>query len=199
MTSSASHSVQPAGGGLIAGLIAASARRPFIAIFFVAALTAWGVVSLRRAPLDAIPDLSDVQVIVFTEWMGQSPDRVEDQITYPVSSALISAPRVQAVRGQSMFGMSFVNVIFDEGTDMYWARSRVLEYLSSVRAKLPEGVNPILGPDATGVGWVVEYALVDKTGKLARLQRPPDAALGKARAINAACVASDDIRLKSKK
>ncbi|HXN30569.1 MAG TPA: efflux RND transporter permease subunit, partial [Polyangiaceae bacterium] len=163
MTSSASHSVQPAGGGLIAGLIAASARRPFIAIFFVAALTAWGVVSLRRAPLDAIPDLSDVQVIVFTEWMGQSPDRVEDQITYPVSSALISAPRVQAVRGQSMFGMSFVNVIFDEGTDMYWARSRVLEDLSSVRAKLPEGVNPILGPDATGVGWVVEYALVDKT------------------------------------
>ena len=165
MTSSASHSVQPAGGGLIAGLIAASARRPFIAIFFVAALTAWGVVSLRRAPLDAIPDLSDVQVIVFTEWMGQSPDRVEDQITYPVSSALISAPRVQAVRAQSMFGMSFVNVIFDEGTDMYWARSRVLEDLSSVRAKLPEGVNPILGPDATGVGWVVEYALVDKTGK----------------------------------
>ena len=151
--------------GLIARLIAASARRPFIAILFVAALTAWGWVSLTRAPLDAIPDLSDVQVIVFTEWMGQSPDLVEDQITYPISAALIAAPKVQAVRGQSMFGMSFVNVIFDEGTDIYWARSRVLEYMSSVRAKLPAGVNPTLGPDATGVGWVFEYALVDKTGK----------------------------------
>jgi copper/silver efflux system protein len=151
--------------GLIARLIAASARRPFLTILFVAALTAWGWVSLKRAPLDAIPDLSDVQVIVFTEWMGQSPDLVEDQITYPISAALISAPKVQAVRGQSMFGMSFVNVIFDDGTDIYWARSRVLEYMSSVRSKLPQGVNPTLGPDATGVGWVFEYALVDKSGK----------------------------------
>src|SRR5579872_4008700 len=107
------------------------------------------------APLDAIPDPSDVQVICFTGWMGQSPDLVEDQVTYPISAALISATKVQAVRGQSMFGMSFVNVIFDEGTDIYWARSRVLEYLSSVRDKLPQGVNPVLGPDATGVGWVV--------------------------------------------
>jgi Cu(I)/Ag(I) efflux system membrane protein CusA/SilA len=152
-------------GGAISWLIAASAHRPFLTILVVAALTAWGWVSLRRAPLDAIPDLSDVQVIVFTEWMGQSPDLVEDQITYPISSALISAPKVQAVRGQSMFGMSFVNVIFDEGTDIYWARSRVLEYLSSVRDKLPRGVNPVLGPDATGVGWVFEYALVDTSGK----------------------------------
>jgi Cu(I)/Ag(I) efflux system membrane protein CusA/SilA len=151
--------------GFIARVIAASARRPLLTILFVAALTAWGWVSLQRAPLDAIPDLSDVQVIVFTEWMGQSPDLVEDQITYPISSALISAPKVQAVRGQSMFGMSFVNVIFDEGTDIYWARSRVLEYLSSVRDKLPQGVNPALGPDATGVGWVFEYALVDTSGK----------------------------------
>jgi Cu(I)/Ag(I) efflux system membrane protein CusA/SilA len=151
--------------GIIARLIAASASRPFLTILFVAALTVWGWVSLQRAPLDAIPDLSDVQVIVFTEWMGQSPDLVEDQITYPISTALISAPKVQAVRGQSMFGMSFVNVIFDEGTDIYWARSRVLEYLSSVRDKLPKGVNPILGPDATGVGWVFEYALVDASGK----------------------------------
>ncbi len=154
-----------ASSGLIERLIAASARRPFMTILVVAALTAWGWVSLRGAPLDAIPDLSDVQVIVFTEWMGQSPNLVEDQITYPISSALISAPRVQAVRGQSMFGMSFVNVIFDEGTDIYWARSRVLEYLSSVRDKLPQGVNPVLGPDATGVGWVFEYALVDTSGK----------------------------------
>jgi Cu(I)/Ag(I) efflux system membrane protein CusA/SilA len=151
--------------GWIARLIAASAQRPFLTILFVAALAAWGWVSLRRAPLDAIPDLSDVQVIVFTEWMGQSPDLVEDQITYPISAALISAPKVQAVRGQSMFGMSFVNVIFEDGTDIYWARSRVLEYMSSVRAKLPTGVNPTLGPDATGVGWVFEYAIVDKSGK----------------------------------
>ena len=151
--------------GLIARLIAASANRPFVVILFVAAFTAWGWVSLQRAPLDAIPDLSDVQVIVFTEWMGQSPDLVEDQITYPISTALISAPRVQAVRGQSMFGMSFVNIIFDEGTDIYWARSRVLEYLSAVRDRLPRGVNPVLGPDATGVGWVFEYAVVDTSGK----------------------------------
>jgi Cu(I)/Ag(I) efflux system membrane protein CusA/SilA len=151
--------------GLVARVIAASASRPLLTILLVAALTAWGFVSLRSAPLDAIPDLSDVQVIVFTEWMGQSPDLVEDQVTYPISASLIAAPKVQAVRGQSMFGMSFVNVIFEDGTDIYWARSRVLEYLSSVRDKLPRGVNPVLGPDATGVGWVFEYALVDKTGK----------------------------------
>lgn len=151
--------------GLVARLIAACAHRPFLTVLFVAAFAAWGWVSLKQAPLDAIPDLSDVQVIVFTEWMGQSPDLVEDQITYPISAALIAAPKVQAVRGQSMFGMSFVNVIFEDGTDIYWARSRVLEYMSSARAKLPAGVNPTLGPDATGVGWVFEYALIDKTGK----------------------------------
>ncbi|HEV8246429.1 MAG TPA: CusA/CzcA family heavy metal efflux RND transporter [Polyangiaceae bacterium] len=155
----------PQGPGLVARVIAASAARPFFTILFVAALSVWGWVSLTRAPLDAIPDLSDVQVIVFTEWMGQSPDLVEDQITYPISAALIAAPKVQAVRGQSMFGMSFVNVIFEDGTDIYWARSRVLEYMSSVRAKLPQGTNPTLGPDATGVGWVFEYALIDKSGK----------------------------------
>ena len=154
-----------AGPGIIARIIAASANRPFMTILFVAALGAWGFVSLRQAPLDAIPDLSDVQVVIFTEWVGQSPDLVEDQITYPISAALIAAPRVQAVRGQSMFGMSFVNVVFQDGTDIYWARSRVLEYMSSVRAKLPAGVDPTLGPDATGVGWVFEYALVDRTGK----------------------------------
>jgi copper/silver efflux system protein len=151
--------------GIIARLIAASAARPLLTILFVAALAVWGWVSLKHTPLDAIPDLSDVQVIVFSEWQGQSPDLVEDQLTYPISAALISAPKVQAVRGQSMFGMSFVTVIFQDGTDIYWARSRVLEYMSSVRAKLPAGVNPTLGPDATGVGWVFEYALVDKTGK----------------------------------
>jgi Cu(I)/Ag(I) efflux system membrane protein CusA/SilA len=163
--SSSPESASANGPGIIARVIAASAHRPFLTVLFVTALAAWGFVSLRQAPLDAIPDLSDVQVIVFTEWMGQSPDLVEDQITYPVSAALIAAPKVRAVRGQSMFGMSFVNVIFEDGTDIYWARSRVLEYMSSVRAKLPAGVNPTLGPDATGVGWVFEYALVDRTGK----------------------------------
>jgi copper/silver efflux system protein len=163
--SGSTPTVDGAEQGLIARIIAASANRPFLTILFVAAFAAWGWVSLQRAPLDAIPDLSDVQVIVFTEWMGQSPDLVEDQVTYPISAALVAAPKVQAVRGQSMFGMSFVNVIFEDGTDIYWARSRVLEYMSSVRAKLPQGVNPTLGPDATGVGWVFEYALVDKTGK----------------------------------
>jgi Cu(I)/Ag(I) efflux system membrane protein CusA/SilA len=146
-------------------VIATSARHPFSTILCVLALAAWGWVSLERAPLDAIPDLSDVQVIVFTEWVGQSPDLVEDQVTYPISAALVAAPKVRAVRAQSMFGMSFVNVVFEEGTDIYWARSRVLEYLSSARAKLPQGVNPALGPDATGVGWVFEYALVDKSGR----------------------------------
>ena len=144
--SAPSTAPQPVASGFIARLIAASANRPFLTILFVAALTAWGWVSLQRAPLDAIPDLSDVQVIVFTEWMGQSPDLVEDQVTYPISTALISAPKVQAVRGQSMFGMSFVNVIFDDGTDIYWARSRVLEYLSSVRDACRKGSIRSWGP-----------------------------------------------------
>jgi copper/silver efflux system protein len=156
---------QPGALGPIARIIGASARRPFLTIVLVAALAAWGWISLQRAPLDAIPDLSDVQVIIFTEWMGQSPDLIEDQVTYPISAALLSAPKVQAVRGTSMFGMSFVNVIFEDGTDIYWARSRVLEYLNSVQGRLPQGVAPVIGPDATGVGWVFEYALVDKTGK----------------------------------
>ncbi|MDX2089697.1 MAG: CusA/CzcA family heavy metal efflux RND transporter [Kofleriaceae bacterium] len=151
-------------GGVIGGAIAASARNPLLVILVVVALSAWGWLSLRRAPLDAIPDLSDAQVIIFTEWMGRSPDLVEDQITYPISTSLIAAPGVKYVRGQSMFGMSFVYVIFEDGTDMYWARSRVLEYLNEAQARLPEGVSPTLGPDATGVGWVFEYAIVDRKG-----------------------------------
>jgi Cu(I)/Ag(I) efflux system membrane protein CusA/SilA len=152
--------------GFIGRLIEGSARNPFLTLLLIAALTAWAVLSLRNTRLDAIPDLSDTQVIIFTEWMGRSPDLVEDQITYPVSSALVAAPKVKYVRGQSMFGMSFVYVIFEDGTDMYWARSRVLEYLNTVQSKLPEGATATLGPDATGVGWVFEYALVDRTGKL---------------------------------
>jgi len=152
-------------GGLLARLIAASARNPFLALLGAAAFAAWGWYGLTHGPLDAIPDLSDVQVIVFTEWPGQSPDLVEDQITYPVSSALLAAPRVRFVRGQSFFGLSFVYAIFEDGTDMYWARTRVLEYLNEVQARLPAGVTPTLGPDATGVGWVFQYALVDRSGR----------------------------------
>jgi Cu(I)/Ag(I) efflux system membrane protein CusA/SilA len=123
------------------------------------------VLAVRSVPLDAIPDLSDPQVILFTEWMGRSPDLVEDQVTYPMVSSLLAAPRVQAVRGQSMFGMSFIYVIFEEGTDLYWARSRVLEHVNTIRGRLPQGVNPVLGPDATSVGWVFQYALVDRSGQ----------------------------------
>ena len=155
----------PAKEGILGRVISGCARNPFLTILTIAAMTAWGYYSLREVPLDAIPDLSDTQVIVFTEWPGRSPDIVEDQLTYPISSALLSAPGVRFVRGQSFLGLSFVYVIFEDGTDMYWARSRVLEYLNSVSGKLPDGVNPTLGPDATGVGWVFQYALVDTTGK----------------------------------
>jgi Cu(I)/Ag(I) efflux system membrane protein CusA/SilA len=123
---------------VIGRLIALSARHRLIVLVVVALAAGAGVWSLRRTPLDAIPDLSDVQVTVYTEWMGRSPDLIEDQITYPIVTALVGAPRVTAVRGQSMFGMSFVNVIFEDGADLYWARSRVLEYMSSIAAKLPE-------------------------------------------------------------
>ena len=123
------------------------------------------MMSIKRVKLDAIPDLSDPQVIVFTEWMGRSPTLVEDQVTYPIVSKLIGTPHVAAVRGFSMFGMSFVYVIFEEGTDIYWARSRVLEYMNGLRGRLPEGVAPTLGPDATGIGWVFQYTLTDKSGK----------------------------------
>ena len=123
-----------------------------------------GVASMRHVELDAIPDLSDTQVIVFTEWAGRSPTLIEDQVTYPLVTALLSAPRVHEVRGQSMFGMSFVYVVFEEGTDVYWARSRVLELLSSAAERLPESARSRIGPDASGIGWVYQYALVDRSG-----------------------------------
>jgi len=140
-------------------------RNRFIIFLIVVFLTIWGLWALKRVPLDAIPDLSDVQVIVFTDWPGRSPDLVEDQITYPIVSTLLSAPKVSTVRGQSMFGFSFVYVLFEDGTDIYWARSRVLEYMSGIQGRLPGGVTPVMGPDATGVGWVFQYALVDETGR----------------------------------
>jgi Cu(I)/Ag(I) efflux system membrane protein CusA/SilA len=150
---------------LIERVIAASARNKFLVFIFTIFAVAAGIYGLLKTPLDAIPDLSDVQVIVYTEWEGRSPDLVEDQITYPISTVFIAAPKVKFVRGESMFGKSFIYVIFQDGTDIYWARSRVIEYLNSVRGSLPEGVNPVIGPDATGVGWVYQYALVDDTGK----------------------------------
>ena len=150
---------------MIARLIEVCARNRVLTLLGVAAAFTWGVFALRQTPLDAIPDLSDVQVIVSADWPGRSPDLVEDQVTYPVSSALLSAPRVRSVRGQSFFGLSLVYVIFEDGTDLYWARSRVLEYMDAARARLPAGVTPALGPDATGVGWVFEYALVDRSGR----------------------------------
>src|SRR5712672_2768954 len=146
-------------------IIEASARNKFLVFVFTIFAVAAGFYGMMHTPLDAIPDLSDVQVIVYTDWEGRSPDLVEDQITYPISTVFIAAPKVKFVRGESMFGKSFVYVIFEDGTDIYWARSRVIEYLNSVRGSLPEGVNPVIGPDATGVGWVYEYALVDDTGK----------------------------------
>src|SRR5216110_3014974 len=146
-------------------IIEASARNKFLVFVFTIFAVAAGFYGLMHTPLDAIPDLSDVQVIVYTEWEGRSPDLIENQITYPISTRFIAAPRVKFVRGESMFGKSFIYVIFEDGTDIYWARSRVIEYLSAVRGMLPEGVNPVIGPDATGVGWFYEYALVDKTGK----------------------------------
>src|SRR5438552_6097200 len=151
---------------MIERIIAASVRNRFFVFVFTLFAVAGGIYALKNTPLDAIPDLSDAQVIVYTEWEGRSPDLVEDQVTYPISTAFIAAPKVRFVRGESMFGKSFVYVIFQDGTDIYWARSRVIEYLNSIRGTLPEGVNPTIGPDATGVGWVYEYALVDDSHKL---------------------------------
>ncbi|MEW6735182.1 MAG: efflux RND transporter permease subunit, partial [Acidobacteriota bacterium] len=150
---------------MIENLIEYCARHRFIVFAFTLFLTLWGVWAFRNAKLDALPDLSDTQVIIFTEWEGRSPDLIEAQITYPIVTRLVAAPKVKVVRGQSFFGLSFVYAIFEDGTDIYWARSRTLEYINALRDKLPKDVSPTLGPDATGVGWVYEYALVDETGQ----------------------------------
>ncbi|MCO4747342.1 MAG: efflux RND transporter permease subunit, partial [Proteobacteria bacterium] len=151
--------------GVVARVITASAKNPLLTLLLVLVFAVAGLWSVQRTPLDAIPDLSDAQVVVLTDWPGQSPDRVEDQVTYPLSTALLGAPGVSFVRGQSFFGLSFVYVIFEDGTDLYWARSRVLEELATVQHKLPRDARPALGPDATGVGWVFQYALVDESGE----------------------------------
>ncbi len=150
---------------MIARLIHWSIANRFLVLLTSLMVTAWGVWSLARTPLDAIPDLSDVQVIIRTTFAGQAPRIVEDQITYPLTTTMLSVPGAKTVRGYSFFGDSFVYVLFEDGTDLYWARSRVLEYLNQVQARLPKGATASLGPDATGVGWVYEYALVDRSGQ----------------------------------
>ena len=147
-------------------IIEASINNKFMTLLLTAMVIAGGIWAMINTPLDAIPDLSDVQVIIFTEYPGQAPQVVEDQVTYPLTTAMLGVPFAKVVRGYSFFGLSFVYVIFDDGTDMYWARSRVLEYLNFVSGRLPKGVTPTLGPDATGVGWVYEYVLEDTTGRL---------------------------------
>jgi copper/silver efflux system protein len=146
-------------------IIQFSARNAFLVVLFIVAIVGSGYWALRKTPIDAIPDLSDVQVIIMTDWEGRSPTLVEDQVTYPIVTSLLSAPKVKVVRGFSYFDVSFVYVIFEDGTDPYWARTRVLEYLSGLQGRLPDGVKTQLGPDASGVGWGFSYALVDRTGK----------------------------------
>lgn len=150
---------------MVEKLIEFCAKNRFIVFLLVFGLAAGGFWAMRNTPIDALPDLSDTQVIVYTPWMGRSPDLVEDQITYPIITALLSAPNVTVVRGFSDFGYSYVYILFKDRTDIYWARSRVLEYLNQLSGRLPEGVTPQLGPDATAVGWVFQYALVDETGQ----------------------------------
>lgn len=150
---------------MIESIIEFSARNRFIVALFVVGLSLMGWWSLKNTRMDALPDISDTQVIVYTTWMGRSPDLMEDQVTYPIVTALLSTPNVVAVRGFSDFGFSYVYIIFKDGTNIYWARSRVLEYLNQLSGRLPEGVTPQLGPDATSVGWIYQYALVDETGK----------------------------------
>ncbi len=159
---------------MIEKLIEWSARNPFLIGLATLALTVAGVVAVLRTPLDALPDLSDVQVIVYTEVPGQAPQVVEDQVTYPLTTAMLSVPHAKVVRGFSFFGASFVYVIFDDGTDLYWARSRVLEYLNAASQRLPPGITPQLGPDATGVGWVFQYVLLAKNRTLAELRTLQD-------------------------
>lgn len=148
---------------MLSRIIEVCARNRFLVFTGVLLLTLAGIWSLKHVPLDALPDISDVQVIVHTNWAGEPPDVIEDQVTYPIVTSMLAAPHVKAVRAQSMFGDSYVYIVFEDGTDLYWARSRVIEYLQQISGRLPSGVHPVIGPDATGAGWVYEYAIVDKS------------------------------------
>ena len=148
---------------MIARIIRCCIANRIAVLLAVAALATWGLWAMLRTPVDALPDLSDVQVIIRTTYPGQAPEIVENQITYPLATTMMSVPGAKTVRGYSMFGDSFVYVLFEDGTDLYWARSRVLEYLNQVQARLPKGATAALGPDATGVGWIYEYALIDRS------------------------------------
>src|SRR2546421_3912833 len=141
-----------------------SVNHKLLVLLGTLSVTLAGLWAMFRTPVDAIPDLSDVQVIVMTQWPGQAPQTVEDQVTYPLSTEMLKVPHTKVVRGMSQFALSAVYVVFEDGTDLYWARSRVLEYLNAVTGKLPQGAIPMLGPDATGVGWVMQYILADTTG-----------------------------------
>ncbi len=159
---------------MIAAIIRWSARNVFLVGLASAFIGLAGFYALQRVPLDAIPDLSDVQVIIYTEYPGQAPQVVEDQVTYPLTTSMLSVPRSRVVRGFSFFGVSFVYVIFEDGTDLYWARSRVLEYLNTATQRLPSGITPTLGPDATGVGWVYQYVVQGAQKSLAELRTIQD-------------------------
>ena len=161
---------------MINKIISLALRDRFMVLIATAIVLGTGLWAYKTAPLDAIPDLSDVQVIIFTPFAGQAPQVVEDQVTYPLTTAMLAVPKTKVVRGYSFFGLSFIYIIFEDNTDMYWARSRILESLNYVSGRLPKEVNPTLGPDATGVGWIYEYALVDRTGKhdLAQLRSIQD-------------------------
>jgi Cu(I)/Ag(I) efflux system membrane protein CusA/SilA len=159
---------------MLARIIDWSVRNVFLVLLATLVIVGAGIYALVKTPLDAIPDLSDVQVIIYTEYPGQAPQVVEDQVTFPLTTAMLSVPNSKVVRGFSFFGASFVYIIFEDGTDIYWARSRVLEYLNSVSASLPRGITPTLGPDATGVGWVYQYAVLAKNRSLEELRAIQD-------------------------
>src|SRR5712672_2640101 len=150
---------------MIEQLIRWSVRNRFLVLLAAVFVGAWGIWALKTTPVDALPDLSDVQVILRTSFPGQAPQIVENQVTYPLTTTMLSVPGAKTVRGFSFFGGSFVYVLFEDGTDPYWARSRVLEYLNQVQSRMPEGAKTSLGPDATGVGWIYEYAVIDRTGR----------------------------------
>src|SRR5450830_1220637 len=155
---------------MLSRIIDWSGRNRFLVLLATLFVVIGGIYAVLKTPIDALPDLSDVQVIVYTEYPGQAPQVVEDQVTYPLTSAMLSVPKSKVVRGFSFFGASFVYVIFEDNTDIYWARSRVLEYLNFASGRMPKGISPQLGPDATGVGWVYQYAVLSAKHNLAELR-----------------------------